>query len=138
MEVTSDDLAELTAIRHSLQAAENAGDADAAATLLADDAVIMAPDFPVHEGRESCLTFLRDILPWQHAQFERHITYVSAELVVDGELAFDRGTFSFTVTPRSGGDRSEVTGKYLWILRRTNGAWKLSRLIAARDDDSRD
>jgi uncharacterized protein (TIGR02246 family) len=129
----------VAALREALEAAENAGDADAAAALFADDAVLMVPDFPVQEGKAACAAFMRDIMAWLAAQFDRHITYVSAEVVVIGDLAFDRGTFSFTVSARSGGERTEVTGKYLWLLRRTAAEpWKVARLIVARDDESHD
>ena len=122
-------------LRQALEAAENAGDADAAADLLTDDAVLMVPDFPVQEGKPACTTFLRDIMGWLSSEFLRHITYVSSEVAVFGDVAFDRGTFSFTVSPRSGGDRSLVTGKYLWLLQRTgSGPWRAARLIVSRDD----
>lgn len=122
-------------LRAGLEAAENAADPDAAAAFLTDDAVLMVPDFPVQEGKAACSAFLRDIMGWLSAQFHRHITYVSAEAVVLGDVAFDRGTFSFTVSPRSGGDTSRVSGKYLWLLRRTGvGQWRVARLIVSRDD----
>jgi ketosteroid isomerase-like protein len=122
-------------IRERLQAAENAGDPDAAAAFLSDDVVLMVPDHPVQEGKAGCSAFLRDIMGWLSAHVHRHITYVSAEVMVIGDLAFDRGTFSFTVSPRSGGDSSCVTGKYLWLFRRTGAApWRIARLIVSRDD----
>jgi uncharacterized protein (TIGR02246 family) len=49
----------LHAIRAELEAAENAGDADAIGGLLADDAVLMVPSEPVQEGREACAAFVR-------------------------------------------------------------------------------
>ncbi len=130
------DVRTLAAIRQALERAENAGDADAAAALLADDAVLMVPDFPVQEGKAACTNFMRDIMGWLFAQFDRQIVYVSAEVVVIGDMAFDRGTCSFTVSPRSGGDSTHVTGKYLWLLRRTAGEpWRIARLIVSRDDE---
>ena len=46
-----------------VEAAENAGDPEYCAGLLADDAVLMVPDFPVQNGRDACVGFLRDLLP---------------------------------------------------------------------------
>ena len=129
------DLAAIDALRQTLEAAENAGDPETAATLLAEDAVMMVPDFPVQEGKDACAAFLRDMMPALHEQFDRHVTYSSEEVSVTGDMAIDRGTFSFTVSPRSGGDPEQVTGKYLWILRRsTAGPWRIARLIVARDE----
>jgi len=98
----------------------------------------MVPDFPVQEGRTACLEFLRDVMGWLAGNFERRIRYDSAEIAVDGDVAFDRGTFSFTVAPRSGGEMTQTTGKYLWILRRSAmGPWTVSRLIVGRDEEAR-
>jgi ketosteroid isomerase-like protein len=131
------DLKTLTAVRQALEAAENAGDADAAAAHFTDDIVLMVPDFPVQEGKAACLEFLRDLMGWLLAQYDRHITYVSAEAAIAGDMAFDRGTFSFTVTPRSGGEPTHVTGKYLWLLARTaSQPWRVARLIVCRDDEA--
>jgi uncharacterized protein (TIGR02246 family) len=131
----ADDERVLTAIRQALEAAENAGDAEAAAALLTDDVVVMVPDFAVLEGKDACATFMRDMMAWTRAHLDRHITYVSAEVLVAGDMAFDRGTFSFAVSPKSGGDQTLVTGKYLWLLRRTAAEpWRIARLIVSRDD----
>lgn len=131
------DIGTIATVRAALQSAENASDPDAAAALLADDAVLMVPDFPVQEGRTTCLAFLRDVMGWLAENFVRQIRYDSAEIVVDGDVAFDRGTFSFTCTPRSGAKTTQTTGKYLWILRRSaTGSWMVSRAIVARDEDA--
>lgn len=131
------DVSAVAAVRDALEAAENAGDADAAAALLTEDAVLLVPDFPVQEGKEACTVFMREIMGWLSTQFHRHIAYVSAEIVVIGDMAFDRGTFSFRVSPASGGDATVVTGKYLWLLRRTAASpWQVARLIVGRDRDS--
>lgn len=131
------DVGGLAAIRQALQAAENAADADAAVALFADDVVAMVPDFPVQEGRAACAAFMRDVMRWLSARFDRHIVYTSAEAVVAGDMAFDRGTFSATVSPKAGGEISHVTGKYLWLLRRTGAEpWRIARLIVSRDEVS--
>ena len=131
------DARDIATLREALEAAENAGDADAAAALLADDAVLMVPDFPVPEGKAACTSFMREIMGWLSEHFDRRIAYVSAEVSVFGELALDRGTFSFIVSPKSGGASTLVTGKYLWLLRRaTAGPWLVTRLIVSRDGGS--
>lgn len=124
------------AIRQALQDAENAFDGDAAAFHLSDDAVLMVPDFAVQEGRDACASFLRDTLGWLKEHFDRHVTYESAEVSVLGDIAFDRGTFAFRVVPRTGGEQSLTSGKYLWLLRRTDGHWKVTRIIVSRDDQA--
>ena len=137
MTIVNADLNAIVTIRDALEAAENAGDADAVATLLSDDAVVMVPDFPVTEGKTACTHLMRDIMAWLFEQFDRRITYVSDEVAIIGDMAFDRGTFAFTVSPKSGGESAQVTGKYLWLLSRTpGGEWRVARLIVSRDDES--
>ena len=132
-----DDMGAVAAIRQALEAAENAGDADSFAALLTDDAVLMVPDFPTQEGKPACARFVREIMGWLLTEFTRRIAYVSAEIVVIGDMAFDRGTFTFDVSPKGGGDSTHVTGKYLWLLRRTDPEpWKIARLIVSRNEES--
>ena len=139
MNSTSGDLAAINRIREALQAAENDGDADVAASHMTDDVVLMVPDFPIQEGKAAATAFMRDIMRVLMEEFDRHISYVSGEVVVMGEVAFDRGTFAFTTAPRSGGPERQVTGKYLWLLRRVGSeSWKVSRLIVCRDDGDED
>jgi uncharacterized protein (TIGR02246 family) len=136
---SKDETDAIAAIRNVLESAENAGDADTAAELLTADAVFMVPDFPVQEGRAACSQFMHDIMSWSRNEFERHITYTSAEVAVMGDTAFDRGTFSFTVAPKIGGEGRRVTGKYFWLLRRNaEEPWKIARLIVSRNDESHD
>lgn len=129
--------ARIDAIRIAIQAAENAMDPGAIAPFLSDDAVLMVPDHPVQEGKTACDAFLREMLGQLASRYDRRITYTSEEVAVGGDLAFDRGTFTFSVTPKEGGETTEVTGKYLWILARgTDERWLITRLIASRDDSA--
>jgi uncharacterized protein (TIGR02246 family) len=135
------DVRELREILRRLEAAENAGDAGYFFEMMADDAVIMVPDYPVQEGKAACAAFVRDTLAFQLEEFDRHITYVSAEVQVIGDMAFDRGTFSFTVCPRGGGQTTEERGKYLWIYSRARDrSWRIARAIVSLDerDDGHD
>ncbi|PYQ79296.1 MAG: hypothetical protein DMG03_26110 [Acidobacteria bacterium] len=112
---TETDVRQIDDILRRIEAAENAGDATAMIDLLAEDAVIMA-------------------LASLFEQFDRRIAYVSAEVRVIGEYAFDRGSFAFSVAPRSGGDTSRETGKYLFLYSRAaDGSWKIARAIVHLD-----
>jgi ketosteroid isomerase-like protein len=76
-------------------------------------------------------------MSWLLTEFVRRVTYVSAEVLVIGDVAFDRGTFSFDVTPKGGGEATRVTGKYFWLLRRTQPEpWRIARLIVSRNEDN--
>ncbi len=131
---TETDVRQIDDILRRIEAAENAGDATAMIDLLAEDAVIMSPDQPVQEGKAACAAFLTDVIASLFEQFDRRIAYVSAEVRVIGEYAFDRGSFAFSVAPRSGGDTSRETGKYLFLYSRAaDGSWKIARAIVNLD-----
>ena len=62
--------------------------------------------------------------------------YVSAEIKVIGDYAFDWGIFSFVITPKSGGKTEHPCGKYLWLYSRApDGSWKVARMIVSLDEE---
>jgi uncharacterized protein (TIGR02246 family) len=128
------DIRAIEEIRRRIEAGENAGDPEYCVGLLADDAVVMVPDFPVLNGRDACAAFLRELMPGLVEFFDRRITYTGSEVRVLDTIAFDRGEFAFTIRPRSGGVESRVTGKYFWLYSRAaDGGWRLSRAVVTRD-----
>jgi len=55
-------------------------------------------------------------------------TWTPVETVIDGDLAFQRGTFTTIATPRSAGERLEVSGSFMRIYQRqANGEWRMTR-----------
>ena len=123
---------EFTEFRARIMAAENTGDPAVFEELLADDAVIQAPGMPAIEGREACLHFVREVLAGLHALYERQVLCESAELLVHGDVAIDRGRFSQTLSPRDGAHPSDEEGHYLWMYRRqADGTWRLSRIFGS-------
>jgi ketosteroid isomerase-like protein len=63
--------------------------------------------------------------------FERYDfseTWTPVETVVDGDLAFQRGTFRTIATPKGDGERIDVSGSFMRIYQRqTNGDWRMTR-----------
>jgi ketosteroid isomerase-like protein len=119
----------LNAMREAIVAAECRGDLAFFIATLDDDAVVMPPDAPAHEGKAACLSFVRDVLQALLAQFERELVCESAEIVVDGGLAFDRGSFFQTLREKGSGLVVRERGHYLWLYVRRAEGWKLSRVI---------
>jgi uncharacterized protein (TIGR02246 family) len=129
------DVREIEDILRRIEVAENTGSSSEIAGMLAEDAVIMVPNQPVQEGRAACATFVADVLVGLLKEFDRRIVYTSAEVRVIGDWGLDRGSFTFTVVPRSGGDRLRETGKYLFLYSRaSDGSWKIARAIVNLDD----
>lgn len=116
----------LARIRDTVQAAENAGRLDQMSPFFADDLVIMAPGFPPVTGAEAAAEFMTGFF----AQFEVEVSYTSAEIVVMGDWAFDRGSGRTTLKPKGGGPHVSENANYLWLYRRDpSGAWKHARSL---------
>ena len=126
---------ELDRIRQRLEVAENTHDAQAFVDLMTDDVAVIVPDYPVQEGKAAASEFVCGMTEWMRENLDRHITYVSDEVIDAGGFAFDRGTFSFTVAGKKGGDRSIVRGKYFYVYRRDADSWKIWRVIVSTDED---
>jgi ketosteroid isomerase-like protein len=91
----------IEAVRHAFVDADNAGDAEAMAQLLADDIVVLHPHCGAFEGKEA---------------------------VRSGDLAYERGLFRQQLTPRSGGAIAQDEGMYLWIYTRRDERWRIARI----------
>ncbi len=122
-------------IRRRIESAENTGNSSPVVEMLAEDAVIMVPNQPAQEGKSACTRFLTAVMAGLFEQFDRRIAYTSAEVRVMGDWGFDRGSFTFTIAPRAGGETSRESGKYLFLYsRRTDGSWQIARAIVNLDD----
>jgi ketosteroid isomerase-like protein len=120
------DVRELEGIRERIMEAENTGNAAFFDGILADEVVIMAPSMPAIEGRAACVGFMHEFLQ----QFDLRITYVSAEIRVSGDLAFDRENVSQRLAPKGTEKLAQERGKYLWVYSRArDGSWKAARII---------
>ena len=129
-------LEEIHAIRERMEAAENAGDWQGVLRDFHEDAIGIVPDFPVQEGKAECAEFLSELLPALHAAFVRPVKYSSEDVTIHGDLAFDRGTFWITSTPREGGETVRTTGKYFCVLARNDrGKWRITHWVVTRDED---
>jgi ketosteroid isomerase-like protein len=95
----------------------------------------MVPDLPIQEGKAACAGFVREVLAGLLERFNRQITYVSAEVRIIGDFAFDRGSFRLTASPKSGGETTRETGKYLFLYSRArDSSWKIARAIVSLDE----
>ena len=120
------DMAAINTLRQSYQTAFNAGDAAGVAALMAADVNDMEPGMPTMAGAAAVQEGLTGMFQQYTAQIE--ITAQKTEVV--GDLAYDRGTFRNTMTPKAGGDAMTEEGRYLVVARRqADGSWKLVELM---------
>jgi ketosteroid isomerase-like protein len=112
--------------RRRTEQAENEGDVSFFEGVSARNIVLMPPNFRAVVGRAASIDFMRHLF----VQFDFRIRYQSEELQVYDDVAFDRGTYSQTLTPKSGGSPLDESGNYLWIYSRGDAeSWKVSRVM---------
>ena len=120
------DLEAIDEVRVAHVAALNAGDAQAWVAQFTDDAVQMPPNAPENVGRSKIASWSRAFLD----QFRVHFALAVDEVRVLGEWAFERGSYSISLTSKAGGQPMQDIGKYLTIYqRKPGGAWRMARDI---------
>jgi uncharacterized protein (TIGR02246 family) len=108
--------------------ASNQGDADALASLYADDAVLLPPDHEPVRGRAAIGDFWR-----QGTDEGLEVTTLTVE--VQGDLGYLVGRYHLPATDEEPAD----SGKYVMCLKRQrDGAWKLTADIWNRSGEAED
>jgi ketosteroid isomerase-like protein len=124
----ADDLAAITAFNERYLGAINDEDIAALSALTTDGHVMLPPNQEPVVGKAA-----NDAMnggAFENYEFSE--TWRPVETVIDGDLAFQRGTFTTIATPKEGGrdrlDRLEVNGSFLRIYQRqANGEWRMTR-----------
>jgi len=124
----ADDLAAITGFNERYLDAINKEDIRALSALTTDGHVMLPPNQEPVVGKAA-----NDAM--NGGAFERYEfseTWRPVETVIDGDLGFQRGTFTVIATPKEGGgnrlDRLEVNGSFLRIYQRqANGEWRMTR-----------
>ena len=120
----ADDLAAITAFNERYLAAINGEDIAALSALTTDGHVMLPPNQEPVVGKAAN----DEMNGGAFANYEFSETWRPVETVIDGDLGFQRGTFTVIATPRRDGDRIEVNGSFLRIYQRqANGEWRMTR-----------
>lgn len=125
------DVAAITAFNARYVQAINDGDI-AALSALTDEDHIMIPAnrLPVVGKAANDAANGRG---FQQFKYDEH--WMPLETVIDGNLAYQRGTYTVTATPRSGGGPTRNSrGNFLRIYRRqADGSWRMTRDMYSSD-----
>ena len=120
----ADDIAAITGFNERYLAAINNEDIAALSALTTDGHIMLVPNSEPVVGKAA-----NDAM--NGGAFERYEfseTWQPIETVIDGDLAFQRGTFTTIATPRAAGNRLEVSGSFMRIYQRqANGEWRMTR-----------
>ena len=119
-----DDLAQITAFNERYLKSINEEDIATLSSLTSDGHVMLAPNREPVVGKSA-----NDAM--NGGAFERFNfseTWTPVETVIDGDLAFQRGTFTTVATPKGEGERLDVSGSFLRIYQRqADGEWRMTR-----------
>jgi len=92
----------------------------------ASDVLVFPPDGSLIAGRQAQINANQEFFNAFACLFDNK----SEEIVVSGDWGFDRGTYRYTQTPKTGGDTVVKEGNYLWLARReSDGVWRYARII---------
>lgn len=129
--LTEAEMANVTTVRDSYQAAFNAKDIDALVALYTDDAYVLPPNQEMVQGTDAIRQFLENQFETLKAQ-DLVLTAVSTYGV--GDLAYDVGTASQQVIPPGTSEPVTVESKYLVALEKgASGEWKLAAVAVNFD-----
>ncbi len=125
--------ADVTAVEdviHEVGAALSAGDGPRWGAAFTDDAVVMRPGEPSTIGRDANIERMQLVFDQNVLQ----IAFSVEEILIFGDWAFARATYSETVTPKASGEPREIYGKSVNLLKRqVDGSWKIARRMGHRD-----
>lgn len=122
---SNDDVDRITELRDEYVEAENAGDVDGILDTCGDDIVFMPPEAPPVRGIEAAREFLAEFLD----AFDITIELSRDEITVEGDLAYEWGTVSGTLSSPDA-DSQPVSNTYLIVYQRgPEGAWAQSKHI---------
>ena len=126
------DLRQIESAIESFVIAYNAGDVDRLLSAY-DTAFVDMPLGTETISGSAAIVSTRERLEQTFANYTGRLEVDTQEIRVEGNLAFDRGVLTVTLTPRSGGERITVRRRFLEIWKKSSaGHWRVFR---AMDND---
>lgn len=119
----SDHEAILQAIE-SFAASYNAGDLPALLAYYDDDLVKLRQGAQAESKAETGRR-VKDVF----ARFDTRVDVRNIEIEVSGDMAFTRGVFAVSLSPRDGGEARQVVRRYLEVWRKRAGTWRVARTM---------
>jgi len=123
-ELSPQDLAAIKAISGKWTKAQMAADWAGMAAMFGDGVTFFPANMPPVSGNDAALNFLKG--------FPKLTSFTATALDVggSGDMAYDRGTYSFTTAPAPNAPSVTETGTYLAIdKKQADGSWKVTRDI---------
>lgn len=83
----------------------------------------------------TCKAELAQRLAGLFSRYDTHIVSVIDEAYASGDMAFDRGHYTVSFTPKEGGPMLTTKGRYLEIWKRTDGVWRVYHVVESPEQD---
>lgn len=111
----------------------NDGDIATLASLTTEEHIMIAPGRAPTVGKKANDEANGRVF----TMFDIDETWTPQETVIDGNLAYQRGTFTVEATPKAGGNKTRTAGTFLRIYRRQpDGSWRMTRDMFNSDQPS--
>jgi uncharacterized protein (TIGR02246 family) len=121
---------EVAKVREAYIAGTHAGDAKAVAALYTEDGTELPPNEMMMKGRTAVEKYYTGFFTANAVK----LSLSAIETTATGDIAYDVGTYSQTITPKqAGGKPMTDRGKYVVILRRAAGQWRVKYAIYNSD-----
>ena len=104
--------------------AYNRGDIDAVLACYGDDLIKLRQGAPP-ETKPEVARRVAEVFK----NFHSRVDVSNDEILAAGELAFTRGGFRVTLTPKAGGEAQTIDRRYLELWRKENGRWLVIRTM---------
>jgi ketosteroid isomerase-like protein len=130
----AEDLAAITAFNAKYLGAINAEDIKTLSALTDEDHIIFIPNRAPIVGKAA--NDAANGSAFERFDFDE--SWTPEETVIDGDLGYQRGTFTTSSKPKAGGDTRVVGGAFLRIYRRQpDGQWRMTRDMFNTDGKER-
>jgi uncharacterized protein (TIGR02246 family) len=121
----------IMAVADAYVAAVLKGDAAAIAALYTDDAMEMPPNAAPVKGRAAITEFQKKNVA--NAKFSA-FTLNHVETRAAGDVGYDIGTYSQTLTPTGAPGPINDTGKYIVVVKKGGGKWRVAYVCYNSDN----
>ena len=108
--------------------AYNAGDLARVLAYYADDLIKIRQGAPPETKSETAQRVAAVF-----AKFHSRVEVVTDEIRTSGDIAYTRGSFRVTLTPKAGGESQIIERRYLEIWRKEQGRWLVARTMDNTD-----
>ncbi len=101
----------------------NDEDLDTLASLTTEGHMMVSSGGPPLTGKQALVDAMKRL--FETTEIDE--SWAPEETVVSGDLAYQRGTFVVVSKPKAGGAETRMTGNFLRIYRKIDGAWFMVR-----------